>query len=81
VKVSKEGVYAMTDEEIAHTLREIQKTEVVTDTINLSEWERTFLATAPMAWAEHDGFTWKQRRAARLLILKVIGVLERRASL
>jgi hypothetical protein len=72
--VTKEEIYTLTDEQLVHALTHIRKSDVTA--VKLSPWETTFLATAPMQWAR-CGFTWKQRRAARHLVLKVCETLQR----
>lgn len=51
------------------------------DVLQLSNWERKFLAECPNKFASFGSISWKQRKTAREVLTKIINELERRKEL
>lgn len=47
-------------------------------TLQLTDYERSFVKDAPGVWANYGGFTWRQRNLLREVLVKVGRELERR---
>lgn len=71
-----------TDTEIIAALVVLQRASpAIQNELGLTTWECKFIGALPEIW-EHTGvLTWKQRRAGRMLVLKIHARLKRRADL
>ena len=74
----KRRIYDLSDEDL---VREIAVLDVallpptqltgMNEKPPLTDWESSFLSGVQTAWVQYASLTWKQRKQARLLLLKV----------
>jgi len=73
--LTRDQIYALDDLRLVEWLAAVPGSATWLD---LSDWERNFLSTAPEHFAVHQRLSWKQRKSARHLLLKVFHVAEQR---
>jgi hypothetical protein len=77
IAVDKGDIYLLKDRELARALYLAAK-----DVPHLlrNDWERDFAKGIEEAYVKFGGFTWKQRRCARQLLIRIAANLARRAE-
>lgn len=68
-------IYGLTDYELARGITKLIARPVAS--VPLDAWERQFCEGAAKAWARYHDFTWKQRREARRVLLRVLVIVVR----
>jgi hypothetical protein len=63
-------IYSMKDADLVRALTKVLARPITS--IPLSDWERGFCDGAARAWAKYGGLTWKQRKEARYLLIRVL---------
>lgn len=76
MKITKHMVYELDDRDLAKACRLIWQ-EIEPMDLPVTEWELAFLRDLPQAHADR-GLSWKQRRKARELVLKISEILTER---
>ncbi len=69
----------MTDDtdELCEKMTKVARSRLLAQ-LTLTDWERTFLLECPSKWVQYGSLTWKQRKAAKELLVKIESQIERR---
>jgi hypothetical protein len=59
-----------TDEQLCEKMTKIARSQLMAQ-LTLTDWERTFLLECPGKWLQYGSLTWKQRKAAQELLIKI----------
>jgi hypothetical protein len=66
-----------TDEQLCERMTKVARSRLI-EQLTLTNWEKSFLLECPGKWVRFGTLTFKQRKAAREVLLKIECEVERR---
>lgn len=74
----RQDIYDLEDRDLTRGITKLLARPLAT--APLTEWEHSFCDGAARSWARYGELSWKQRRSARQLLLRVLSIAIRHAQ-
>jgi hypothetical protein len=73
--IVRDDVYGLEDADLAKGLMKLLARP--TELAPLTAWEKSFCQGAATSWAKYGALTWKQRKTAREVLIRVLSIAVR----